>query len=274
MTRSLVLLATAVCAVAATACAHSAALRPAAAPPVYDGPLYVSGAAANHPEAGAAGNLVDCRTWGNGGFSAAQVYDGGATADSPDQALEVARHEGGFGGVQDGLQVAAREGDRVLYVVKVQGVVKQAVIVHNGPATDGAGGPGWYVESWATCDYSELPRSFTDSIGLHIWTDAAGAPEPTTTIASWRGPEHCDWQSMTFLDLGDAVYVRDPQPELADYFAGPYRAHTDLPAVRVATGYQRDGQRLWLSADRQVAYVGTESDVEAWPRTVKPLLCA
>jgi len=56
--------------------------------------------------------------------------------------------------------------------------VKQAVIVHDGPATEGAGGPGWYVESWARCDYSELPAYFTDSIGLRIWTDLPDTPLP------------------------------------------------------------------------------------------------
>jgi hypothetical protein len=244
---------------------------PTAAAHSYDGPLYLSGSAAAHPDAGAAGNVVDCRTWGGGAFSTADVYGEGATADSPDRALQ---EEGIFGGVRGGMQVAKTEDDRVLYVVEVQGVVKQAVIVRDGPATEGAGGPGWYVESWASCDYSEFPRSATDPIGLQIWTDSAGVPAPTTTIESWRGPEHCDWQSMTFLDLGKAVYVRDPQPDLAEYFADPYRPHTDLPSTAVDTGFQRDGQRLWLSQDKQLAFVGTSSDVEAWPRTIKPLLCA
>ena len=272
--RCVAVLAAGIFAVSSAACANSAVRVPAAAAHSYDGPLYVSGAAAAHPDTGAAGNVVDCRSWGGGGFNSAEIYGDGATADSPDQALEVARHEGTFGGAQDGLQVAKKEDDRVLYVLEVQGVVKQALIVHNGPATEGAGGPGWYVESWASCDYSEFPRSFTDSIGLQIWTNSAGDPVPTTTIESWRGPEHCSWQSMTFLELGKAVYVRDPQPDLAKYFAHPYQPHAELPGNAVDTGFRRDGQRLWLSQDKQLAYVGTHSDVQAWPRTIKPLLCA
>ena len=172
--------------------------------------------------------------------------------------------------------MARQEQDRVLYVwaVEVGGAVKQAVIVHNGPATDGAGGPGWYVESWAHCDYSELPRSFTDALGLQIWTDSAGRPVPTTTIESWGGPEHCDWQSMTFLHLGRAVYVRNPQPDLADFFATPYEEHADLPAHAVDTGFERNGDRLWLATDRQRAFVGSPQGVEVWPRAVDPLGCA
>ena len=93
---------------------------------------------------------------------------------------------------------------------------------------------------------------------------------PTTTIESWKGPEHCDWQSMTFLHLGGAVYVRNPQPDLADFFATPYEEHADLPAHTVDTGYERNGDRLWLSTDRQRAFVGSEQGVEAWPRTIDP----
>jgi hypothetical protein len=61
----------------------------------------------------------------------------------------VARTERGFGDVQEGLRVAIQEDHRVLYVLEVESVVKQAVIVRDSPATEGAGGPSWYVESWA-----------------------------------------------------------------------------------------------------------------------------
>lgn len=270
MARRVALFAGAVLAVTVAACTHSTATHPSAAAHTYTGPLYLSVPSAEHPDAGAAGNIVDCRTWGGGAFSAAPVYNQGATADSPEAALQ---EEGIFSGVVDGLQVAKRDKHRILYVREVHGVVKQAVIVHNGPATEGAGGPGWYVESWAACDASEFPRSVNDAAGLQIWTDAAGEPVATTTIQSSRGPEHCDWQSMTFLELGKTTYVRDPLPGLAEYFAGTYRAHTTLPTGAIDTGYQRSGERLWLSSDRHTAYVGTERDVGAWPREIKPLLC-
>jgi hypothetical protein len=85
----------------------------------------------------------------------------------------VARTERGFGGVQEGLRTAIQEDHRVLYVLEVEGVVKQAVIVRGR-----AGGPSWYVESWARCDYSELPAYLTDSIGRRIWTDLPDTPLP------------------------------------------------------------------------------------------------
>jgi hypothetical protein len=260
---------------ALTSCGeHSGQVTGAPPEASYAGPLHVAADDARHPGAGAAGDVVDCDTWGSGGFSDAEVYGDGATADSAEQALEVARSERLFGGAQEGLSIAKEEDNRVLYVLRVHGVVKQAVILLDGPATEGAGGPGWYVESWAHCDLSEFPLSFTDSIGLEVWTDSSGRPVPTTTIESWRGPGHCNWQSMTFLSFGKAVYVRDPQPGLGEYFADPYRQHAELPGGALDTGFERDGEHLWLSADKQRAFVGTADDVEIWPRTIESLGCA
>ena len=79
---------------------------------------------------------------------------------------------------------------------------------------------------------------------------------------------------MTFLHLGKAEYVRDPLPDLAEYFADPYEEHAELPADAFDTGFERDGKHLWLSPDKQRAYVGSKADVEVWPRTIQPLGCA
>ena len=47
-------------------------------------------------------------------------------------------------------------------MITVDDVIKEAVIVRNGPAAANTGGPGWYVESWATCDYAELPPEYAE----------------------------------------------------------------------------------------------------------------
>jgi hypothetical protein len=172
--------------------------------------------------------------------------------------------------------MAKREDDRVLYVLEVDGRFKQAIVVHDGPAVEGTGGPGWYVESWARCDFSELPEEATDAFGVEIWTDREGRPAPTTRIVAWKGPAHCDWESMTFLHLDDNdehAYVRNPDRGLDEFFAEPYQAHAELPDDAEPTGFMREGQRLWLSSDGMRAYVGTRDDVEVWPRTVQGLGC-
>ena len=234
----------------------------------YSGPLVVTRDQATHPRAGAAGDVVKCTTWGTGGSADGEVYAEGATAATAEGALEVAAGEWLVDGPTDGLRVARREEDRVLWVLEVAGVVKQAVVVRDGPATEGAGGDGWYVESWARCDAAELPRSWTDRIGLLVWEDAAtGEPVPTTELEARRGPEHCDWQETTFLQLGDALFLGRPTPDLAErHLDEPWRPRVEVPDGAVDTGYERAGRRLWLSPDRQRAFVGTQDDAELWPR--------
>ncbi|TIC85135.1 hypothetical protein E8D34_13790 [Nocardioides sp. GY 10113] len=248
----------------------------------YDGPLVVAHSDAVHPDAGAAGNVVDCRTWGSGGrafgpgdLDADEVYGEGATADSPEGALETAAGEGLFGPVP-GLTLVREEPDRALFVVQVDGVAKQAVIVRNGPATEGAGGPGWYLESWARCDASEQPPSYAEARGLEIWTDASGRPAPTTEIVSRPGPEHCDWQSVTFLTVGDLTFASRPIRGLAERFAddvpaGPVDA--GLPADARDSGYHRADAELWLGADGRTAFLVEGEDTTAWPRVLRPVLC-
>jgi hypothetical protein len=243
----------------------------------YEGPLFIERNLGKHPGTGAAGDVVDCRHFGDGGAVAGKTYAEGATADSAEGALETGLHESIYDGASHGLAVAARTHDRVLYVLEVDGAARQAVIVHDGPATEGTGGDGWYVESWARCDWSELPPSVRPA-WLLVWTDHDGTPVPTEKVQSYIGPDHCNWQSATFLQLGSSwhdSYVRNPPGELTEFLAGPYREHVALPDDAVTTPYEREGERLWLAADKMTAYVGSDTaDVEAWPREVKLIGCA
>lgn len=167
----------------------------------------------------------------------------------------------------------------MLYVFDVGGEPKQAVVMRNGPATAGAGGSGWYVESWARCDLSEFPDAVAEAnFGQQIWTDEAGERAPTGQITSYPGVEHCQWQNMTFLDLKEpgpyeALYVRRPDPDLREFFAEPFDPALPLPADALDTGYERAGEHLWLSPDEHRAYVGTSERVELWPLAIKPLGC-
>ena len=243
----------------------------------YTGPLYSDG------EHGAAGDAIQCSTPVRGGIAGHSPYAEGATAQTLDGAWETARSEAAFDGATStsGYEIAAEDEDRVLYAFEVGGEPKQAVIIRNGPATDGAGGPGWYVESWARCDLSEFPDAVAEAnFGLQIWTDDTGERVSTGQIESYPGPEHCDWQNMTFLYLNEdgpdqAFYVRRPdsEPYLREHFAEPFDSTLPLPADAVDTGYECAGEHLWLSPDEQRAYVGTSEQVELWPRTIKPLRC-
>jgi len=120
------------------------------------------------------------------------------------------------------------DGPRQLSTYDVDGVPRLAVVFLHGTARYER--VGWWIETWARCDIAEFPDEIAQSRGVQIWSDASGRRLPTTTISSSAGPGHCDWESMTFLQLGagngedlaDAeVYVRDVQPGLEDFFDEP-----------------------------------------------------
>jgi hypothetical protein len=242
----------------------------------YDGSLHVI-----QGRYGAAGQVVECRNGAKaGGFERTEVYADGATSDTVEDALETAYSEGMFLELPDfELAIAKTEADRVLLTYTDDGAVKVAVVFHDGPATEGAGGDGWYRESWARCDFSEFPERVAESYyGYQIWTSADGEPALTTKIVSFPGPEHCDWQRTTFLSLGEgrdnALYAQHPQRELVPFLQGEYVADMELPDDAVATAYSREGRRLWLSPDARYAYVGEPGSVDAWPRTQPGFGCA
>ncbi len=234
----------------------------------YDGPLHV-----DEGRYGAAGKVVECRSGSVvGGFSKAEVYEGGATSDSVQEAFDTALSEGMFLELPElDYKVAKTEDDRVLLTYSANGDTKVALVFRNGPATEGAGDDGWYRESWARCDLSEFPEEVAETFyGYQLWTGADGLPALTTEIVSMPGPEHCDWQSMTFLSLGEGqdetFFVRRPIEELRPYAATDFVDDLPLPDDAIATAYSRDGNRLWLSPAGDRVYVGRPGHVEAWPR--------
>ncbi len=101
----------------------------------------------------------------------------------------------------------------------------------------GGGETGWGVEVHASCDPSEWPDEVTEALDIGVWTEG-GRRVPVTTVRSGQGAEHCDWQDITFLSLGEppreTQFVRDTEGELvAGYDA----------ASRVPSGADRHGLR-------------------------------
>lgn len=262
------------------ACAQPVVLDAAPEAPAYDGPLHVEGPAAptdqDADRGGAAGRVVDCDTT-SVGDTASEPYQNSVSA-SPVAALQRELREPNRGAAV-GLREARREADRVLYTLEVDRRVKQATVVHRGTAI--GGGTGWYVESWARCDWAELPPELAEHRGLEVWTDADGRRVATSRVASSRGPGHCGWQDMTFLNLdggdldGGRTYLENPQDSLyPDYVTVAYAREAPLPVEARDTGYDHGGRHLWLAPDQSRAFVGAPGSVAVWPRTVQPLGCA
>jgi len=95
----------------------------------------------------------------------------------------------------------------------------------------------------------------------NVWTDRDGQSVPESKVVSYFGPEHCDWQDVVFLQIGyrsgltqpglsgELKFLRDPAGELADHTVARFEPSAELPANAVDTGWQRDGQELWLDPD-------------------------
>jgi hypothetical protein len=117
------------------------------------------------------------------------------------------------------------------------------------------------------------------------WQDEQGR-----TVESSAGPEHCDWESATFLyvevdldELGIPAdrqqFLRDPEGVLSDSVELEYDGDARLPRGAVDTGLRLDARELWAEpADDppgpDAVYVVEGDSVERWPRTREEVACA
>jgi hypothetical protein len=117
------------------------------------------------------------------------------------------------------------------------------------------------------------------------WKDAQGR-----TIESSEGPEHCDWQSATFLyvefDLEQPgtptdrqQFLRDPEGVLSDSVDLAYDGDARLPEGAIDTGLRLGARELWAEpADDppgpDAVYVVEDDSVERWPRAREEVACA
>jgi hypothetical protein len=226
---------------------------------------------------------LDCDGEPAGG-GAGDYADGGleAVQDGPKEALEdwLDNEAWAYQLPEAGYRVEREDGDRVLLSYDVGGRTKIAFVAADG-VRDWNDDDGWGIESWSRCDPAELPADVTDALGIGVWEDAAGHRAPTTRIRSFQGPEHCDWQDITFLHIGpqrDAEeYLRDTTGELADLLSTTYDGAATVPRNATDTGLRRDGRQLWLGPDHDAAYLVSlddPGDVERWPAAKRPIGCA
>ena len=129
---------------------------------------------------------------------------------------------------------------------------------------------------WYEDDGAALPDGSPGSVGM--------------VLSVFRGAEHCQWESATFMHVGWPVgtiangledwrqYVRDPEGLFDDgaLHAG-FLSHTTLPPDAEDTGFHRKPWALWVSssqADNAVFVVNTETGaVERWGRSTHTILC-
>jgi len=224
--------------------------------------------------AGAVADFVDCE-YG--------IWQGGWTSDfgplgsgtGPDEALEDMIDGETLGMPDEGFAAVGRDEDRVLYTYDVGGVAKAALVIADSTRVELETKDRWAIETFASCDPSEFDPSTDGAFPQEVWMDADGDRVPTSVITSSRGPEHCGWESATFLRVDGRGYISDPEGVLdGKGFVAPFDADAELPSDAIDTGYQQQGLRLWLSNDRLIAFVVTADRVEAWPSSTEEFGCA
>jgi hypothetical protein len=230
---------------------------------------------------GAAGRALECDTAPYTGGPAEYDIGLASVQGSAEEALSnYFAEEYPLPAPQQGYRVERADDGRVLFSFDVAQRSKVVFIAADG-VVDFDGDRGWGIETWAECDPSELPAEVTEALGIQVWHDAAGNRVPVTVIRSSQGPEHCDWQDITFLHIGpqrDAEeYLRDTTGELADLLSTTYDGAATVPRNATDTGLRRDGRQLWLGPDHDAAYLVSlddPGDVERWPAAKRPIGCA
>jgi hypothetical protein len=179
----------------------------------------------------------------------------------------------------DAVRVAARTESRVLFVHDVDARARFAALVDRG--RDGEA-PAWRLSAWAMCDPSELTGDNSDRLGYGVWLDAGGDAAPTSLVMTVRGPEHCGWEDVTFIEVNRTStrprqFVYAPEGELADLLRTTYDAHAHLPGAARDTGWRRGGLALWLHRGGDAAYLvnlADPTDVQRWPKSKRTIGCA
>jgi hypothetical protein len=252
----------------------------------YDGPMHLepdySDNASVVDRSGAAGRALECEgePYNGGG---GDYVDGGleSVQGSPQEALVNWLEEASWGALPESpYRVERDDGDRVLLSYDVGDKTKIAFIAASG-TLDYNDDTGWGIESWAQCDPAELPEDVAEALGYEVWEDASGARIPVAEVRSSPGPEHCDWQDITFLNLGAddrnvEQYVRDTDGEFADWTTTRYDGAAVLPEDATDTGFHREGRGLWLGTRPDAAYLVSlddPADVERWPAAREQIAC-
>lgn len=112
-------------------------------------------------------------------------------------------------------------------------------------------------------DLTAEPSSWLAYGEYRRWTDVDGCPVRIDVISQTVGPDHCGWETVTFLTIGDPIgssigttvitdarrFVWDPQgalPRVDDESRNEVVAVTDLPPSTYDAGYRDGTAELWL----------------------------
>jgi len=129
----------------------------------------------------------------------------------------------------------------------------------------------------------DLPPSYPG----YAWTRDGNTVSPFELVSS-AGPDHCGWESATYLTIGwppgtvasyatgARLYIRDPHGAVAASYREGLVLHASLPADARPTGHRHGSIQIYVSPsdqDRAIYVVGADG-AERWPRSDPMTLCA
>ena len=251
----------------------------------YAGPMHLpvdyDDYASLAERSGAAARALECDTDSYDGGGASYSSGLASVQDTATEALKNYFAEDVFLTLPDrGYRIEREDAGHTLFSYDVQGRTKVAFIAADH-VRDFRDDEGWGIEAWAQCDPAELPNAVIDAMGVQVWQNRDGRRAPVATIRSRQGSEHCDWQDITFLSMGEEgdgpQFLRDTRGELRDFVRTTFDPHATLPEDAKDTGYQRCNRHLWIDRSGIAAYlvaVGNPGNVERWPATKERVACA
>ena len=195
-------------------------------------------------------------------------------APSPDRAIEALLEQGIYAWLPaGGFEAAHVEGHWALHRYVVGGRLK-AIAVSTNAFPEVPEETGWEIVGLRACDPSEFDPSDGLADQTTLWLDADGDVVPAARIFSRPGPEHCGWETATFLRLDGELYLRDPNGVLADQTVGRFRTEAALPTDAVNTGWHTADWRLFTVPDQRFVYVmTTDGTIERWSRAKQEIGC-
>lgn len=244
----------------------------------YAGSLSMPTASPDETDLAVRGGVAAAALECSGKLQVSEIGSSAHRQPTAADALQRVVNEGYLNTPKRGYRAERSEAGRVLFSYDVDGATKVAVVVSDKGSEPGSGDVGWRVETLAACDAAELPDAVTDELGVEVWTDRNGERVPTSIVQSRRGPEHCNWQSITFLHVEGQQYIRDEHGDLKGFgsskLKATFDADTTVPPDARETGYSLHGRALWIAADRSSVYVVAAGNAERWPAPVEQVGCA
>ncbi|HEY8732005.1 MAG TPA: hypothetical protein VIN69_08505 [Candidatus Limnocylindria bacterium] len=119
------------------------------------------------------------------------------------------------------------------------------------------------------------------------WT-RSGRPVGPEELVTAAGPDHCGWQSATFLTIGwplgtsattfaqARLYIRDPLGVVRTAYRESLVLQATLPSDARPTGYRHGALEIFVSPSDEdgAIYLVGPSGAERWPRSDPPSLCS